>query len=176
MIIRKFSKTLPETEAILINLLRFKQCKTVLLQRNKPALIADMRVIAVIILFLLITPSCNKDNQPLIPYVYVSLQLYPNSLDYIPVGGYRYQDGGYRGIVIYRFLPDQFMVYERCCPYDPEQTNARVTVDPSGSTCIDSTCMSKFILFDGTPYDGPSPYSLMQYRYTYNGEVLYIYN
>lgn len=135
-----------------------------------------MRIIVVIILLLLVVPGCNKDKQPQIPYVYVNLQLYPDSLDYIPVGGYKYINGGYSGIVIYRFLSDQFAVYERCCPYDPEKTGARITVNPAGTTCTDSVCMSKFILYDGTPYEGPSPYALMQYRWTYDGEVLFVFN
>lgn len=135
-----------------------------------------MRALAVIILLLFLIPGCGKDNRPLIPYAYVSRQLYPNTLDFIPVGGYKYVDAGYRGIIIYRILPDEFAVYERCCPYDPEKTGARVTVDPSSSTCTDSVCGSKFILYDGTPYGGPSPYSLMPYRWNYDGEILYIYN
>jgi len=136
-----------------------------------------MRKLAAIILFLLVVVGCGKDNQPQIPYVYVSLQLYPNSLDYIPTGGYKYvENAGYRGILIYRLLPDEFRVYERCCPYDPEQTGARVTMESSGITCIDPICTSKFILFDGTPAGGPSPFALMQYRWSYDGETLLVYN
>ena len=63
-----------------------------------------IRVLVVIILLLLVAPGCNKDNQPLIPYAYVNRQLYPNTMDYIPVGGYIYLAEGYRGIVIYRLL------------------------------------------------------------------------
>jgi hypothetical protein len=135
-----------------------------------------MRILIAIFILLLIVPACKKDKQPQIPYVYVNLQLYPNSMDYIPIGGYIYKNAGYRGIVIYRFLSDEFMVYERCCPYDPEKTGAMITVDPSGTTCTDSVCMSKFILYDGSPYGGPSPFSLLPYRYTYDGDALYIYN
>ena len=136
-----------------------------------------LRTLIVIILLFLVVPGCKKDNQTQIPYVYVNLQLYPDSMDYIPEGGFRYVDNvGYRGIVIYRLLHEQFMVYERCCPYDPEKTNAKIIVDPSRSTCTDSVCKSKFILYDGTPYGGPSPYSLMTYRWSYDGEILQIYN
>jgi len=135
-----------------------------------------MRVLIAIILILLVVPGCKKEKRPLIPYVYVNLQLYPNSLDFIPVGGYKYVNGGYRGIVIYRILQDEFSVFERCCPYDPEKAGARIVVDPSGITCTDSVCMSQFILTDGTPYHGPSPYSLMQYRWNYDGETLLIFN
>jgi hypothetical protein len=68
--------------------------------------------------FLLIAVSCEKDKQPAIPYVYVNEVLFPNSLDYIPEGGYKYLNAGYRGIVVYRQF-NEFRVYERCCPYDP---------------------------------------------------------
>lgn len=135
-----------------------------------------MRVLTAIFLLLFIFAGCGKDKQPQIPYVYVNLILYPNTLDNIDIGGYKYIDGGYRGIVIYRMLPDQFSVYERCCPFDPEATGARVTVDASGSTCTDPVCGSGFILYDGTPYKGPSPYALMQYRWSYDGEKLLVYN
>lgn len=135
-----------------------------------------MRILTVIFLLLLITPACNRENQPLIPYTYVNFQLYPNTIDFIPVGGYIYVSEGVKGIVIYRLLPDDFRVYERCCPYDPEKTGARVTVDASTITCVDSVCMSKFVLTDGSPYQGPSPYSLLQYRWNYDGEVLSVYN
>lgn len=137
------------------------------------------RILAVVILLLMMAPGCNKDKQPLIPYAYVNIRIYPNSaIDYIPIGGYRYLAEGYRGIIVYQLLPGEFAVYERCCPYDPEKTGARVTVDATNSICTDSVCGSQFLLYDGTPLKGPSPYSLMQYRWNYNSETdeLLIYN
>jgi hypothetical protein len=124
----------------------------------------------------ILVQGCGEESQPQIPYVYVNIPLYPNSLDFIPIGGYLYVNGGYKGIVVYRFLENEFGVYERCCPYDPEKANARITVDPAGNTCVDSACMSKYILYDGSPYAGPSPYLLMKYRYSYDGDLLLIYN
>jgi nitrite reductase/ring-hydroxylating ferredoxin subunit len=134
------------------------------------------RILTVIILLFFVATGCNEDNRPVIPYVYVNVILYPNSMDYINNMGYKYVNAGYRGIVVFRISQDQFMVYERCCPFDPEKTGAKITVDPSNITCVDSVCMSKFILTDGTPYDGPSPYALMQYHWNYNGDALYISN
>ncbi len=141
-----------------------------------------MRILSATFIILLLILGCGKDKQPQIPYRYVSLQLYPNSLDYISVGGYLVKDNvgdipvGYKGIIIYRPLPDEFVVFERCCPYDPEAAGARVVVDAGGSTCTDPVCNSKFILYNGSPYEGPSPFSLMQYHTSYDGEVLQIYN
>ncbi len=130
-----------------------------------------------VILLMIFGASCGKDKQPAIPYVFVQEHLYPNSLDYIPVGGYKYVNAGYRGIVIYRSLPDEFKVYERCCPYDPEKPNARIQVTKDNIIAIDSVCMSQYALPYGTPYGtGPSPYSLLTYNYSYDGETLYIFN
>lgn len=135
-----------------------------------------MRFLTILLLLLLVFPGCDNEKRPLIPYVYVNLILYPDSMDYIPLGGYKYVNGGYRGLIVYRSTNSTFMVYERCCPYDPENTNAKVTVDPSGFTCIDSVCKSQYILHDGSPYKGPSSYLLMSYRYSYDGVVLQIFN
>jgi hypothetical protein len=129
-----------------------------------------------IILLLLVGNSCRKEYNSRIPYVYIDYIIYPNSIDYIPVGGSAVFKGGYRGIIIYRPMPEQFMVFERCCPYDPEKTNARVNPEPGGATCIDTVCKSRYILVDGTPFAGPSSYALFQYRWSYNGDILHIFN
>jgi len=134
-------------------------------------------IYSAIALLLAILPfSCTKEGTSKIPYVYVDYYLYPNTLDYIPQGGTIIYDGGYRGIIIYRASESEFMVYERCCPYDPENANAYVEPEPGGLTVIDSVCMSGYILTDGSPYKGPSNVALRQYHYSYNGEVLHIYN
>ena len=120
--------------------------------------------------------SCKKDKQPAIPYVFVNEILYPNSLDFINVSGYKYINAGYRGIVIYRLSNEEFRVYERCCPYDPEKANAKIIVEANNITAIDTVCKSRFSLVDGVPFQGPSRYSLMTYNYSYDGEKLLIYN
>ena len=133
-----------------------------------------------IILFVLvlISFSCKKDSQSNIPYRNVYKELYPNTLDYIPVTGFIYvKDAGYRGLIVYHFSSDEFRIYERCCPYDPEKPNAMVTVNSDKITATDSVCKSSFILLDGSPYgSGPSHYSLLQYHYSYDGDKLIIYN
>jgi hypothetical protein len=135
-----------------------------------------MRFFLFTLLLFLVVSGCDRENQPTIPYAYVNLQLYPNSLDYIETGGYKYVDAGYKGLIVYRPLPDEFFIFERCCPYDPEHEHAVVSVDKTGLTCTDSVCGSQYVLYNGTPNAGPSSYPLMQYRYTYDGDLLHIYN
>lgn len=137
-----------------------------------------MRKILIPLLFsLLVITSCkNDENEDLIPYVTVNFTVYPNTIDFIPIGQYEYFTGGYKGIIIYRPQEDEFMAYERACPYDPLTEGARVTVDGSGLIAIDTVCGSQFTLLDGSPIEGPSKIALKQYRTSYNGDALYVYN
>ena len=131
--------------------------------------------------FLLLLPlllvSCgDEEDESLIPYVYVNFTIYPNTLDYIPDGGYIYVTGGYKGIIIYRNTHDEFLAFERACPHDPLVDGARVEVESSGIIAADPVCGSRFILTDGSPIQGPATVSLKQYRTRYDGYSLIVSN
>lgn len=134
----------------------------------------------VLILSLLFAFSCGeKENQGqgIIPNVYVNFTIYPNTIDYIPPGGYEYyNDYGYRGIIIYRLDQFTFYAYERTCPFDPDKDCARVEVETSGVIAVDSCCMSQYILLDGSPFSGPSALPLKQYHVQYDGSTLTVIN
>jgi len=124
--------------------------------------------------------SCKKEESaPEIPYIYVNFSLNPNSTQYInlnSVNGWETVTGGYNGILIFRKSVNEFVAFERACPYDPLAEGAQIKVDKSGITCTCPICGSKFIMTDGTPYDGPSHYSLKQYQTLYDGLLLYVTN
>ncbi|MDP1622899.1 MAG: hypothetical protein Q8M08_11245 [Bacteroidales bacterium] len=129
---------------------------------------------------LMVAFSCKKEDQaPEIPYVYVNFSLNPNGTQFINlnvVNGWETVTGGYNGIVIFRKAVNEFAAFERACPYDPRITGAQVRVEQSGITCACPVCGSKFILLDGTPFEGPSHYPLKQYTTIYDGSVLYVSN
>jgi len=132
-----------------------------------------------IILFFGLTGCSKEQNQDNIPVVAVNFFVYPNSTEYLElnaVGGWVTVTGGYRGIIIYRKSVSEFMAFERACPYDWEQTDARVEVEASGLTALCPSCKSKYIIIDGTPYEGPTTYPLKQYQTQYDGNQLYIFN
>jgi hypothetical protein len=129
---------------------------------------------------LLLVASCGKENtRPEIPVVPVSFVINPNTTEYLELnhpGGWIYLKGGYNGILVYRSTMTDFVAFERACPWDWDQENARVWVETAGTTCACPVCGSKFIMTDGTPFEGPSRVILKQYRTTYDGSLLYIYN
>jgi hypothetical protein len=132
-------------------------------------------VVGAIILF-----SCKKeDPAPEIPYVYVNFSLNPNGTEYInlnAVNGWETVVGGYNGILIFRKAVNEFVAFERACPNDPLKPGAQVRVDESGITCFCPVCGSKYIMIDGTPYEGPSHFLLKQYAAVYDGSMLYVSN
>ncbi len=124
--------------------------------------------------------SCKKEEPaPEIPYVYVNFTLNPNGTQYInlnSVNGWETVTGGYKGILIFRKSVTEFMAFERACPYDPQTNGSQVRVDTSGITCYCPACNSKYIMVDGTPYDGVSRYPLKQYAAIFDGYLLHVSN
>jgi nitrite reductase/ring-hydroxylating ferredoxin subunit len=130
-------------------------------------------------LFLVIAGCSKEENRNEIPVVAVSFVINPNSTEYLELngaGGWVYLTGGYRGILVYRKSDYEFMAYERACPYDWDLTDARIDVEGSWLTTICPNCKSRYILTDGTPFDGPSHYALKQYQTQFDGTLLYISN
>lgn len=134
-----------------------------------------------LLLFVVALPvsSCKKEAYANIPNVYVDIYLDISSTLYIElssVGGYVNITGGYKGITVYRASTDQFMAFERCCPYDADVDAARIEVDASGLTLTDSVCGSTFLILDGSVVSGPATMPLKQYRTDFDGDNLHIYN
>jgi len=128
----------------------------------------------------LLVSACKKEvNAPVIPYVYVNFSLNPNGTQFIhlnSVNGWETVTGGYNGILLFRKSINEFMAFERACPYDPLATGAQVRVDTSWITCYCPVCKSKYILYDGSPYQGVSHFPLKQYTTNYDGNLLYVSN
>jgi nitrite reductase/ring-hydroxylating ferredoxin subunit len=147
-------------------------------KRNNNALL-----IFIVLPFLLVF-ACKKDNpEDQIPYAYINIYIEPNSTMYLPlnvVGGSVYLTAASpsKGLIVYRTGVDEFVAFERTCPNDPANNcdTGPVKIEHAGTTAVDSCCMSRFILQDGSVFAGPSKYPLRSYRTEYNGSILHIYN
>jgi len=132
-------------------------------------------------IFIASTWSCvDKVPHDAIPEVAVNLNIDVNSTMYIElntIGGWVYLTGGYKGILVYRIAVDEFVAYDRACPFDPFEETARITMDNTGITCSDSTsCDSQFGILDGSVIKGPSTIPLKRYYTYYDGNTLTINN
>jgi len=133
----------------------------------------------IIITFIIIAISCNKGNNDVIPLVTVDLYIHTNDpmfIDLNAVGGWIYLTGGSRGIIVYRSSNTDFKAYDRHCTYQPTNSCALVSVEVNNITGLDDCCGSRFLLADGSVSNGPATIPLKQYRTTFDGSVLHIFN
>ena len=138
--------------------------------------------VLLIAFFLSLTIGCGKENpvDKVIPYVLVNFTINPNSIEFNNlniVGNWAYVTGGYRGIIIYHASPNEYRAFERTSPVNfPNDYECRVKVDESGLVAVDHCSNSKFILLDGSPYEGPAVLPLKQYRTQFDGVYLHVFN
>lgn len=140
----------------------------------------DMIKKSILLLALVIVFSCNNTplDGDLIPYVRIEKLIDLNNLSYQALKfdrGFVYENGGVRGLIIYRKSAATYVVFERTCSYQPSQACAKVDVDPSGFFMIDKCCNSQFDL-DGNPISGVAIRRLLTYPNLLNGSLLTISN
>ena len=132
-------------------------------------------------LILLCSYSCKKkkSTDEYIPYVTVDFYIAVSNPQFISlsaVGGWVYVTGGSRGIVIYRKSNDEFVAFDRHCPYMPENVCGQIEVSASSTIAIDSCCGSQFLLIDGSVIKEPSSYPLLKYQSIFDGNQLHVFN
>ncbi|HCA82398.1 MAG TPA: hypothetical protein DEP18_01325 [Flavobacteriales bacterium] len=124
--------------------------------------------------------SCRKDDDR-IPDVLVDISVNINNPGYFnlqAIGGWMYFEGGSRGILVYRRSQDEFMAYDRHCPWEPANPCGKITVDTSSNIIArDACCGSAFVMTDGSVSQGPASRPLKQYLVYWDGlSILRIYN
>lgn len=137
-------------------------------------------LICLIVLFTIGVTACKKDNaNSNVPMVVVDFYIYTNQPQFVPlnpIGGWVQVTGGVRGIIIYRKSSSEFMAYDRNCTYQPSNPKATVYVDATNIIVTDSSCHSKFSIYDGNVTQGPAVLPLKRYNSTFDGNVLHVYN
>lgn len=87
-----------------------------------------------------------------------------------------YINGGVKGIIVYKKSTDEFMAFERCSPYQPDQECA-VVVDTTNNIIVKDPCSdSRFLLTDGSVQQGPATQGLKKYYTSWDGNALIISN
>ena len=129
------------------------------------------------LLLLLITLSCNQDrvDDPIpyraFPNIIITITSYPSLFS---DGGYiLVNDGGVRGIILYRKNSTTYYAFERNCTFQPNDACATVDIHASTLFMQDACCGSSFN-FDGNPTGGPAWRPLQRYETLLSGNTLTI--
>jgi nitrite reductase/ring-hydroxylating ferredoxin subunit len=137
--------------------------------------------------------SCNKKND-VIPDTYVNFTLNLNDPEFINLsafGGSVAVDSrtnnwgmaaaGYNGNgIIICFGVEEFYAYDRTCPWDYVTNNlsVKVNIDSGNSTiAVCPKCGTKYgLTVGGTPASGVGRYPLKNYRTSYQGNYVTVWN
>ncbi len=129
--------------------------------------------------FAVLISACKKKNEDLIPAISVDIYLYsyePAFFNLNPVGGWTYINGGIKGILVYRKTNTEFLSFERNSTYKPSD-GCTITVDSTSNLFVDDKCSgSRFLISDGSVVKGPASLPLKQYRNSWDGNILHIFN
>ncbi len=111
-------------------------------------------------------PQMSDDPIPWVPFpeIVMNLNLPENIALRTDRGIREINDGGVKGIIVYRIDANTYRAYERNCSFTPFDAGASVNVDNSKLFLIDHSCGSSFTLEQGTPMGGPAWRPLRQYR------------
>jgi Rieske Fe-S protein len=128
--------------------------------------------------------SCTKNNiQNPVPDIPFNVSLNITLPEYqplqIPLGGIvYYNNAGSKGLAILRTSLNDFVVYDRHCPYNVGE-GCQVDLDPDniGVLIDDDCCESAFNMLNaGFPQSGPAEFPLRSYKWSFNGTILRIFN
>lgn len=129
--------------------------------------------------FLFTQADCNNNSQ-FIPYVPVNFDINLNLPAYNSLnfpGEHLLLEGGSKGIIVYRYTLDQFVVLDRHATYDVA-LGCTVSVEDDGVTISDQNDCSEssWLILDGSVLEGPATMPLHRYRTSYNHPILSVYN
>ena len=131
---------------------------------------------------MLVLASCTScgETQQYIPYVPVNVDIDLNLPAYNTLnfpGEAIALPGGSKGLYVYRYTLDEFVVLDRHATFDIP-LGCQVTLDSDNITLRDnSDCSeSQWLMLDGSVMNGPASLPLHRYRTSLNGSILHIFN
>jgi nitrite reductase/ring-hydroxylating ferredoxin subunit len=113
-----------------------------------------------------------------VPFVPVNVLVDLNNIRYQALRfdrGFVYENGGVRGLILYRRATNTYLAFDRACTYHPNNSCGRVDVDASGFF-LRCPCCSSVFDFDGNPTGAPAFTPLARYRTALSGSLLSVTN
>ena len=135
--------------------------------------------------------SCENNKNDVIPDVYVNFSLNindPQFLDLNGIGGSVTVDAstnnfgtpaaGYDGNgIIVHCGPDAYYAYDRTCPHDFTENAKSVKVNIDFMLAVCPVCSTKYALSaGGTPAEGVGRYPLKNYKTSFDGRYVSVWN
>ncbi len=138
--------------------------------------------------------SCSKSKNDVIPDVYVDFTIDltdPEFINLNAIGGtvtineqtnnFGYRAAGFsgNGIIVHAGV-DEFYAYDRTCPHDYSENKSAPRINIDGTNTLYAVCpecKTKYGLpVNGTPVEGIGRYPLKNYKTSYDGRRVRVWN
>lgn len=135
--------------------------------------------------------SCNRKDNDVIPDVFVDFRINindPQFVNLMAIGaitvnkntnniGYPAAGFGDNGIIIYNNGLNEFYAYDRTCPHDYAVNSKSISVNIDFIMAVCPECGTEYALSAfGTPSSGPGRYPLKNYRTSFDGTWIRVWN
>lgn len=154
--------------------------------------ITKLRFFYIVTFFIILITSCDKEKYDVVPdeYVDFSIDLSDNEFSVLnAIGNFVYINSttnnwgrsaaGYdnNGIIVYSSNSDEFYAYDRTCPHDYAVNGLSVQVDVDFTIAICPECGTTYALTaGGTPASGVGRYPLKNYKTSFDGRFIHVWN
>ncbi|MDH6343143.1 nitrite reductase/ring-hydroxylating ferredoxin subunit [Parabacteroides sp. PFB2-12] len=143
-----------------------------------------MKRVLLICLVLLTFASCEKSENPDMPYAPVNFKVYLSGQDHDLNGILSYKTFtkprlaseyvGYAGILVVCGFDNVYHAYELCCPHEALRNKTIVPNTDGTATCPSCNTVYDIGYGTGSPTSGPSKYMLRKFNTIPNGQELII--
>ena len=154
---------------------------------------SKIRFLLITIVISFILGSCKNEKNDVIPDVYVNFIIdLLNDIEFADLNvtgnhvivtsltnNWGINSAGFanNGIIVFRSLSEEFNAYDRTCPHDYFINNQIIKVDVEFTSAICPNCSTKYALSAfGTPLSGPGRYPLKNYKTSFDGRYLSVWN
>ena len=154
--------------------------------------LSNLRLFLIFLLLPLTTGSCSKEKYDVIPDVYLNfiIDLYDTDFTNLnAIGNFVYINAatnnwgqsaaGYdgNGIIVYSNTLDSFAAYDRTCPYDFAVNGLSIKLNVDFILAVCPKCGTSYALTsNGTPTSGPGQYPLKNYKTSFDGRFVHVWN
>jgi nitrite reductase/ring-hydroxylating ferredoxin subunit len=141
-----------------------------------------MRFYIFTIIFVILLFGCKKEKKHPVPDipVYETINIYDAEYNNLlnPYGIVTIKNSGFEGngIIVVNLGNNEFMAYDATCTYEVKK-DCKVSPDPNSMTIVKCNCCgTKYEVTYGSVSEGIAGYPLKNYKTSFDGEYLRIYN
>jgi nitrite reductase/ring-hydroxylating ferredoxin subunit len=152
---------------------------------------SKIRYFFILTVLILLTVSCKKNINDVIPDTYIDFTINLNDPEFVNLttlfgsayinsatNNWGERAAGYNnnGIIVFAG-PDEFYAYDRTCPYDYAVNNLSIRINVDFTQAICPQCSTYYELsVGGISSSGPGKYPLKNYRTSFDGRYVRVSN